>query len=556
MGRNYEYSEWLNFECEGVEISDDLEKVGEKFGERAIEVATSFLHSQFGPELGRHGITYNDEALIWNTYASVVGHGVGLWEEDGDTGLPPELEGKLDKIVKKDKKLQRLADQIQSECAGLKEDAGVEEKHAADFSSKDAAVRSAQSHGATHVALRPTHVFAFNPKGDGYEKRELFFARGKLHWPAASVHVKTLPNDALPIEYALAGRAAEAPRGEGPLTAESAGTVYRDTPFGRATVDFWEHRDNQIGRDVIFARATAIKDGKVYEGSSTVIVRTGGHRPAGTSRNAAIIQARDEAVANMKHRDMSGAEEVPQGGEPLGAEAPYVTTPGGWAMGVLIAKANGWHLKKGEFELAKKITAAIESGNLAKAEKLYEPIKQAKLKAGDSPRGGEPLPSAREEATPVPAEDAVPWVRITRDPEKYEEGMKRAREIGPINSGREIYDLLSPALSVENQEVFLVVLCNLRQECIGVAEVHRGERSRVSVSRADILQIVTKSGADHFHVVHNHPSGDPTPSPADRKLTDAIMSGGDNVDIPCVDHVVIGMGKYYSFAKGKIVRVK
>jgi proteasome lid subunit RPN8/RPN11 len=171
----------------------------------------------------------------------------------------------------------------------------------------------------------------------------------------------------------------------------------------------------------------------------------------------------------------------------------------------------------------------------------------------DSPQGGEPS-EAREIGRSEG--DAVPWVRITRDPKLYEEGIKRAKEIGPIDSGRQIYELLSPALSEENQEVFLVVLCNLRQECIGVAEVHRGERSRVSVSRADILQVVTKSGADHFHVVHNHPSGDPTPSEADRKLTEAIQDGAAEVEIPCVDHVVIGMGKFYSFAEGKVTKVR
>jgi proteasome lid subunit RPN8/RPN11 len=266
---------------------------------------------------------------------------------------------------------------------------------------------------------------------------------------------------------------------------------------------------------------------------------------------------------------MSGAEEVPQGGEPLAAGERV-----GWFVERIWGdppKSGGGRRRNTWMARAVDATGRVEPAVLradtkaeleAKVRKYWPSAKQVSAKpyqefeGDEAPRGGEPLPSAREEATPVPAEDAVPWVRITRDPEKYEEGMKRAREIGPINSGREIYDLLSPALSVENQEVFLVVLCNLRQECIGVAEVHRGERSRVSVSRADILQIVTKSGADHFHVVHNHPSGDPTPSPADRKLTDAIMSGGDNVDIPCVDHVVIGMGKYYSFAKGKIVRVK
>jgi proteasome lid subunit RPN8/RPN11 len=192
-----------------------------------------------------------------------------------------------------------------------------------------------------------------------------------------------------------------------------------------------------------------------------------------------------------------------------------------------------------------------DADELRHASRVGEPFPSSSNEAAEC--GCDPKP-ARAEAAEVP--DAVPWVRIARDPALYEEGMKRAREIGPIEDPRQIYELLSPALSKESQEVFIVVLCNVKRECIGACEVHRGEKSRVQVSRADVLQIVTKAGADHFYVVHNHPSGDPTPSPADRDLTKAMMSGADNVDVPCVDHVVIGMGRYYSFAAKKTFKAK
>jgi proteasome lid subunit RPN8/RPN11 len=268
-----------------------------------------------------------------------------------------------------------------------------------------------------------------------------------------------------------------------------------------------------------------------------------GLRTYGTTRKEAIEKAvRDIQAWKRGAWRRRARENSPQGGEPLTSEEPLRKQD----LGQLVWTAEHDPTDKKTSDAAKRELrrrgARTTDGRWydSKGEQIhYESRRMSELRDGEAAEG-----------------DAVPWVRITRDPKLYEEGIRRAKEIGPIDSGRQIYELLSPALSAENQEVFLVVLCNLRQECIGVAEVHRGERSRVSVSRADILQVVTKSGADHFHVVHNHPSGDPTPSEADRKLTEAIQDGAVEVEIPCVDHVVIGMGKFYSFAEGKVTKVR
>jgi DNA repair protein RadC len=158
--------------------------------------------------------------------------------------------------------------------------------------------------------------------------------------------------------------------------------------------------------------------------------------------------------------------------------------------------------------------------------------------------------------TEASAEDAIPWVKVSRDPEQYAAAMKRAKEYGPIDGPRAVYDLLEPALSKEDQEVFLVVLLDVRSQLRGVAEVHRGGRSRVSVSTPDVLRVVIASGAEMFIVVHNHPTGDPTPSNADKELTEAIGKAAKEVDVVCADHVIVGRGKFYSFADKKIAKAK
>jgi DNA repair protein RadC len=48
--------------------------------------------------------------------------------------------------------------------------------------------------------------------------------------------------------------------------------------------------------------------------------------------------------------------------------------------------------------------------------------------------------------------------------------------------------------------------------------------------------------------VHNHPSGDPTPSAEDRRITERLRRAGEVMGIPVLDHVVVGRGRYWSFA--------
>lgn len=163
---------------------------------------------------------------------------------------------------------------------------------------------------------------------------------------------------------------------------------------------------------------------------------------------------------------------------------------------------------------------------------------------------------AAEETVPViheAAEACVPWVKVTRDPERYNECLTRAKKIGPITTPRAVYDLLADALAKEDQEVFLVVMLDIRGQLRGVCEIARGQRSKVTVSPADILRPVLIAGAEGCILVHQHPSGKCDPSEADRQLTksvrDCIKPYGSSITL--ADHVVIGSGEFYSIAENK-----
>jgi proteasome lid subunit RPN8/RPN11 len=155
----------------------------------------------------------------------------------------------------------------------------------------------------------------------------------------------------------------------------------------------------------------------------------------------------------------------------------------------------------------------------------------------------------------------LPWVRITKDPDRFSSCLATARRIGAIDSGAKVYELLAPYLQSSDQEVFLVVLLDVQHMVRGVAEVARGQRSKVYVDPADILRPVIITGASSFWVAHNHPSSRAEPSPADRRLTKAIEKASKAAapDVEFEGHVVIGgeghAGQWGDASNGKVHKV-
>jgi DNA repair protein RadC len=69
----------------------------------------------------------------------------------------------------------------------------------------------------------------------------------------------------------------------------------------------------------------------------------------------------------------------------------------------------------------------------------------------------------------------------------------------------------------------------------------------------EVFRLAIAEGAAGIVVVHNHPSGDPTPSADDRKVTQQLVEAGKILDILVYDHVVIGNGRYVSFAEAGLL---
>jgi DNA repair protein RadC len=118
-----------------------------------------------------------------------------------------------------------------------------------------------------------------------------------------------------------------------------------------------------------------------------------------------------------------------------------------------------------------------------------------------------------------------------------------------IRSSRDVYHIAKQLLDHDDQEVLLGFMLNVRQHLIGYAEIVRGGASSVSFDPAVAFRHAIHLAAHSVIFVHNHPSGDPSPSDQDVAITDRLCRAGEVISIQVQDHIIIGCGEegYFSF---------
>jgi DNA repair protein RadC len=125
----------------------------------------------------------------------------------------------------------------------------------------------------------------------------------------------------------------------------------------------------------------------------------------------------------------------------------------------------------------------------------------------------------------------------------------QALEVGEravIRSPQDVYALLGGEMAPLQQEHMRVLLINTRNQVLGVHEVYVGNVSSALVRPAEVFRDAVRQNSPSIIVVHNHPSGDPSPSPDDVNLTKQLVSAGQLLGIELLDHVVIGEARYAS----------
>ena len=98
----------------------------------------------------------------------------------------------------------------------------------------------------------------------------------------------------------------------------------------------------------------------------------------------------------------------------------------------------------------------------------------------------------------------------------------------------------------QNQEVAVALLLNIKLEVIGRENISKGGIISAHVEPRDVFRPAVKRGATGVILIHNHPSGDPTPSEDDIYATKQIEQCGELIGIKVIDHIIIGHGRFAS----------
>jgi DNA repair protein RadC len=123
---------------------------------------------------------------------------------------------------------------------------------------------------------------------------------------------------------------------------------------------------------------------------------------------------------------------------------------------------------------------------------------------------------------------------------------EKSRERPTINSPADAAAQVAYDMSALEQEHLRVILLDTRNQLIDIVEVYKGSVNSSQVHVGELFKHAIRRNAAAVIVVHNHPSGDPTPSPDDVAVTRSMVQAGKLLDVDVLDHMVIGQGKWVS----------
>jgi DNA repair protein RadC len=128
----------------------------------------------------------------------------------------------------------------------------------------------------------------------------------------------------------------------------------------------------------------------------------------------------------------------------------------------------------------------------------------------------------------------------------------------PIDNPQTVYDLLGPEMHLLDRESLRTVLLDAKQRLVTVQEISLGTLNESLAHPREIFKAAITHSAFSFVLVHNHPSGDPSPSEADARLTRRVAEASRILQITLHDHVIIGTPQngsngYFSFKEAGVI---
>jgi DNA repair protein RadC len=126
----------------------------------------------------------------------------------------------------------------------------------------------------------------------------------------------------------------------------------------------------------------------------------------------------------------------------------------------------------------------------------------------------------------------------------------------PVNNSRELFDYLYHSIRDKTREYFKIIFLDSKNRIISTETHSKGTLTGSSVYPREVVYSALRHSAAALIFAHNHPSGDPKPSPEDVAITRQLVFAGKVMGIIVHEHIVIGDNRYYSFAdQGHIARM-
>lgn len=123
-----------------------------------------------------------------------------------------------------------------------------------------------------------------------------------------------------------------------------------------------------------------------------------------------------------------------------------------------------------------------------------------------------------------------------------------------FSSPRAVAEYVMERLRDERQEHFQVAMLDVKNRLLGISNIASGGLSEVYVEVRQVFQEAMKKNAASIILLHNHPSGESSPSVEDKRLTERMVEAGKLMGIPVLDHIIVGDGEYVSFREWGLMK--
>ena len=117
-----------------------------------------------------------------------------------------------------------------------------------------------------------------------------------------------------------------------------------------------------------------------------------------------------------------------------------------------------------------------------------------------------------------------------------------------LNSSLAIYEFISPRLQDKTEEECWIIYLNRGLKVIADERISKGGRSNVIIDPKVVFKKALDRKASSIVIVHNHPSNNLKPSKEDFSVTNKLLLVGKSLDLPLIDHLIIGQSDYFSFS--------